>query len=289
MVSRPEPPYSSGTMTPMRLRSAHFRTFSKGNSRDRSYRPATGAISFAANSRTMSRMARCSVVKSRFNARSPFQTSRLRLDETVIAVDPAVKDGDASGLGVAKDEELPLVVARLEKRFLHGHGLDREGVHSNHPRRVGGSQPHLRHAARRGFRALAFPHRLQLLPVLLRLTLQAIGDPRESGVHVTGLCGGGEGDQAISDHDLGPVTPLLHGQDDMGLGDAVEELLQLGEPFHRGAPERRGDLDLPSGEVDFHGSLLGSQRKPRRRSLEDGIRSSSRYLATVLRAIWSPS
>src|SRR6185295_8420639 len=82
-----------------------------------------------------------------------------------------------------------------------------------------------------------------------------------------------------------------------GVKDITEQRLQfLQLPGRQGLQIGR-QVGLAAGEHDGHGAvsrfdgagLAGLQRNPCRRSFDDGMRSSSRYLAMVRRAMRSPS
>src|SRR5690349_3989613 len=81
---------------------------------------------------------------------------------------------------------------------------------------------------------------------------------------------------------------LLDGEHDVRLRGTVEELLDLLQLALREFPERRSHLHLPTGDVDPH-RRAPPQESPDLRELDEGIFSSSRYFATVRRAICNPS
>src|SRR4029079_8130795 len=98
--------------------------------------------------------------------------------------------------------------------------------------------------------------------------------------------------------DLRDLAVLVGGEDHVGPGDPAQQAGQLGEPPLGHGPEARGHARLATGVLDLHAPSVrrpgggGAAQWTDLRRLEGGIRSSSRYLATVRRARgrpWLPS
>ncbi len=81
---------------------------------------------------------------------------------------------------------------------------------------------------------------------------------------------------------LSPVLELLDRQHAVHVDDLVEMPHHAVELPLDVAAQGRGDVNVVAGELQLHDLLL-------LRSLDGGIPSASRYLATVRRATWIPS
>ena len=96
----------------------------------------------------------------------------------------------------------------------------------------------------------------ELFLVLLDAAVELVGERVDGGVHVL-LDGVGVHGAAVQQHGgFGFVAQLLDGQDAMNVYDVVrvpDDAVQL---FLDIALHRRGDIDVVTGDVQLHGSLL---------------------------------
>src|SRR3990172_9233436 len=212
------------------------------------------------------------------------------LDQAQPAVLPAVEDVDRLGRGVGEHQELVVPEPELHHRLFDGHGL-------------GGDAPGLHHQRRRGLPFLGQPRLSGLRPgarapaggpglALAQPVLDLPHLPRErvhGEIHGRREIAGGllaaENPTLRDERDVRCAAVLLGRQHYIGLDDLREDPRELADlPLHHLA-EGRGDRDAVAADDAAHPQrFLGA----RRRRWEGRIASSSRYLATVRRAMTRP-
>src|SRR3990172_3514874 len=215
------------------------------------------------------------------------------LDQAQPAVLPAVEDVDRLGRGVGEHQELVVPEPELHHRLFDGHGLggDAPGLHHHPPggpppppprgpprppARGGGAR------ARAGGPGLALAQSVLDLPHLPRERVHGeIHGRRE----IAGGLLAAENPTLRDERDVRCAAGLLGRQHYLGLDDLREDPRELADlPLHHLA-EGRGDRDAVAADDAAHPQrFLGA----RRRRWEGRIASSSRYLATVRRAMTRP-
>src|SRR5579863_77195 len=229
-------------------------------------------------------------------ARDPATGTRSGLggDQPVVLVAALEQHVEAVALRVAEHHEAVLGGLELDRRLLDGHRLDLHVRGLDDARRRAaadrGALEHLHRPAMAvgaiGAPALVDQFLARAPDLLLGLVHRQVDGVEQAGVVLLGGLGHA---QPVGDVDLGDVAVFLDVEDHLDLDRLLDEFHHLPQLRLDEAAQPVVEVHVAAGVVDLHGGSSLPAQKICLRSVDEGMLSSSRYLATVRRAIWIPS